>query len=472
MSDLCIFALSIGFQFLFIRPMVLEETGIQFELEELEYIRTNYYYREKEWRIKVKDIQKEPVIDSLKDTFKGRQHDMKIIIIEGSCGAGKSTFVTKYKEYLTKYKKTVEISDKLFIIKDLSKRIINYGSNLKKYKEKEITKKQMEVFATELEEWIRDKWIKQIFEFYTRNRKSSILLMDRNLFSILIFMKSMEKERFFSKEKQKKVSTNYNNWSWLIRESLVIWWKTPVEETIKREVNVRNISKPKNELDIEQILFEYNDMSQTKRRKINEETIIGRYNLKKKNIRKKGEALELKALQILRAQNIITNMSKAHLLEETKEGTKTDNRRWRNRFIWRNNNSRTNYQWIGQCKITKQLTNTVINEMKGLLSTRPNTIGIIIYGESKSSQTEIMLETSNSDIFLSHIEELHTIRKQIEMKQLQKGIKTMFVTKMFIEEMEDIEFDKNGRILKAKQIKNISTQIWGTSSQNEDILLK
>ena len=30
---------------------VLEETGIQSALEELEYIRTNHYFREKEWRI-------------------------------------------------------------------------------------------------------------------------------------------------------------------------------------------------------------------------------------------------------------------------------------------------------------------------------------------------------------------------------------------------------------------------------------
>ncbi|RHZ86640.1 hypothetical protein Glove_48g167 [Diversispora epigaea] len=58
--------------------------------------------------------------------------------------------------------------------------------------------------------------------------------MDRNLFSTLIFMKLIEEEGFFSKEKQKEVSTNFNNWLWLIRESLVIWWKTPVEETIKR----------------------------------------------------------------------------------------------------------------------------------------------------------------------------------------------------------------------------------------------
>ncbi|RHZ86682.1 hypothetical protein Glove_48g166 [Diversispora epigaea] len=77
-------------------------------------------------------------------------------------------------------------------------------------------------------------------------------------------------------------------------------------------------------------------MPPTKRRKTDEETITGRYNLEKikatkewtkeifeiQNIRKKGEALELKALQILRAQNIITNMSKVHLLEETKEGIK------------------------------------------------------------------------------------------------------------------------------------------------------
>src|SRR5947207_2391969 len=90
------------------------------------------------------------------------------------------------------------------------------------------------------------------------------------------------------------------------------------------------------ELDIEQTFFGHNDMPPTKKRETDEESVTGRYNLDKvkatkewtketfeiQNIRKKSEALELKALQILRAQNIITNMSKAHLLEETKEGTK------------------------------------------------------------------------------------------------------------------------------------------------------
>ncbi|RHZ78718.1 hypothetical protein Glove_157g47 [Diversispora epigaea] len=201
------------------------------------------------------------------------------------------------------------------------------------------------------------------------------------------------------------------------------------------------------ELDIEQILFGYNDMPPTKRRKTDEENIKGRYNLDKVKATKEWtkETFEI--------QNI---RKKAHLLEETKEGTKLK------QIIVTDT-----IQWIGQCKITKQLTNTVINEMKGLLSTRPNTIGIIIYGGSKSSQTESIVETSNSDIFLSHIEELHTIRKQIEIKQSQKGIRTMSITKMFIEEMEDVEFDKNGRILKAKRIKNVSTQIWGTSSTHK-----
>ncbi|RHZ86484.1 hypothetical protein Glove_50g21 [Diversispora epigaea] len=298
------------------------------------------------WQLKkIKEVQKEPVIDFLKDAFKGRQHKTKIIMIEGSCETEKSTFVEKCKKYLTRYKKTVEILDELFITKDSSKRIINYGSSLKKYKEKKITKEQIEEIAIELKEWIRDKWMKQIFEFYTRDRKPSILLMDRNLFSTLIFMKLMEEERFFSKEKQKE--------SWLIRESLVIWWKTPVEKTIKRiekqgRTGEEDLKYYKNldevyrkliyseELDIEQIHFGYNNMPPTKRRKTDEETITGRYNLKRvkatkewtretfeiQNIRKKGEALELKALQILRAQNIITNMLKAHLLEETKEKMK------------------------------------------------------------------------------------------------------------------------------------------------------
>ena len=188
-----------------------------------------------DWQLKkIKEIQEELMIDSLRDAFKGRQNETKIIMIEGSCGAGKSTFVKRCKEYLNKHKKTTEVLDETFIMKDPTRRIVNYGSNFKRYKEGEITKEQMSTIAEDLETWIRDEWMKQIFEFYMRDRKPSILLMDRNLFSTLIFMKLMEKEGFFTKERQKEISRNYKNWSWLIRESLIIWWKTPVEETIKR----------------------------------------------------------------------------------------------------------------------------------------------------------------------------------------------------------------------------------------------
>ncbi|RHZ72876.1 hypothetical protein Glove_236g97 [Diversispora epigaea] len=70
--------------------------------------------------------------------------------------------------------------------------------------------------------------------------------------------------------------------------------------------------------------------------------------------------------------------------------------------------------------MTKQLENGTINEMKGLLSLRPNTIGIIIHGGNKSKQIESMTETANSDIFVCHIEELHMIRNQIEAKKNPK----------------------------------------------------
>jgi hypothetical protein len=133
-----------------------------------------------------------------------------------------------------------------------------------------------------------------------------------------------------------------------------------------------------------------------------------------------------------------------------------------------------NLQWIAQCKMTKRLESKVINEMKGLLVSRPNTIGLIIYGGSKSQHTESMIATASSDIFLCHIEELHTVRKQIEDKHLQKGIRTTSVTRMHIEEMDEVEFDSNGRITKAKKVKNINIQNWGltTTCQNGNILIK
>ncbi|RHZ84740.1 hypothetical protein Glove_78g26 [Diversispora epigaea] len=131
-------------------------------------------------------------------------------------------------------------------------------------------------------------------------------------------------------------------------------------------------------------------------------------------------------------------MSKAHLLEETKEGTKLKQiiRDGEIDLFGEITIQEQTIQWIGQCKMTKQLTNTVINEMKGLLSTR-------LY---MSSKLLTQLKLRKIGVESSHIEELHTIKKQIELKQSQKRIKTMFITKMFIEEMENVEFDKNGKI--------------------------
>ena len=169
------------------------------------------------------------------------------------------------------------------------------------------------------------------------------------------------------------------------------------------------------------------------------------------NNRIKGDSLEEKATQILKAQRIVTIMTKAHLLEENED-------RIRLRKIIGDGGidlfgeiviHNQTLQWIAQCKMIKRLENSVVNEMKGLLSFRPNTIGFIIYG-GKKRNTEIMTETAKSDIFVCHIEDLHTLRNQIKKKHLNKGIKTTAVTRIHIDEIEDAEFDNLRRITKAK----------------------
>ena len=229
-----------------------------------------------------------------------------------------------------------------------------------------------------------------------------------------------------------------------------------------------------------------NEMPPPKKRKIeievgeqdnNLETVKATKTWKKntfriQNNRVKGENLEEKAAQILKAQRLITIMTKAHLLEENEE-------KIRLRKIVGDGGidlfgeiviHNQTLQWIAQCKMTKRLENSVVNEMKGLLSSRPNTIGFIIYG-GKKGNTEIMTETAKSDIFVCHIEDLHTLRRQIENKHLDKGIKTTAITRIHIEELEDAEFDNLGRITKAKRIKNMNIQSWGTTIyQNEDMV--
>ncbi|RHZ55365.1 hypothetical protein Glove_416g30 [Diversispora epigaea] len=228
----------------------------------------------------------------------------------------------------------------------------------------------------------------------------------------------------------------------------------------------------KRELEIEQDLSEYNDMPPKKRKRTEKEIIMENYNLdevkaikewtektfKILNTRIKGDTLEEKAVQILRAQNIITTMTKAHLLKE-------DEGKLRLRKIIGDGGidlfgeiviQNQILQWITQCKMTKQLENGTINEMKGLLSSRPNTIGIIIHGGNKSRQIESMIEIANSDIFEDPEQSMN--RNQIEAKSIQQGICTIAMTRMKVEEIEEVEFDIFGRITKAKKIKNVDIQ--------------
>ena len=239
----------------------------------------------------------------------------------------------------------------------------------------------------------------------------------------------------------------------------------------------------KRKLDLEQDLYKFNEIP-PKRRKTEEDTIIGKYNLEKVkatkewteetfkivNNRLKGEALEIKSMRILRAQGISTTVTKAHIIKETPGGTKLQE------IIGDGGidlfgemviNGQT-LQWIGQCKMTKRLANNVINEMKGLLATRPNTFGIIVHGGNRDTQLDNVID----NIFICHIEDLHRIREIIEAKYLQGGIKMMVTTSIYIHEMENAEFDGQGRIMKAKRIKEVKMQIWGITDKNEDILFK
>ena len=191
------------------------------------------------WELKKsKEILKLPTIDSLRDTLRNPQeNETKIIIIEGSCGAGKSTLAKKCKEYYGKQGLITTLIDESFITKDPEQKLKKYAEDLEKYKNGKITAEQMELIATKWEEEVRDKWMSQIYFQITNNltgTKSDVIIMDRNLWSTVIFMKNMIKEGFFTEGSIKKVTENYKYWKFFTREALIIWWNTPTEETIKR----------------------------------------------------------------------------------------------------------------------------------------------------------------------------------------------------------------------------------------------
>ncbi|RHZ62076.1 hypothetical protein Glove_344g72 [Diversispora epigaea] len=161
------------------------------------------------------------MIDSLKDIIRyPKENKTKIIIIEGSCGAEKSTLAKKCKEYYKKQGLLTTLIDESFITQDPEQKLKKYAENLKKYRKNKITKEQMELLAIEWEKEIRDKWMSQIYFKVTNNltgMKPDVIIMDKNLWSTIIFMKNMIKEGFFTEEK-----------------ALVIWWNTPTEEIIKK----------------------------------------------------------------------------------------------------------------------------------------------------------------------------------------------------------------------------------------------
>lgn len=243
---------------------VFEETGIYIHTGNLHYWRTEHYYREKEWRIvycfkaythkipklteptemtewelkEKTEILKEPIIESLENALtREAETETTIILVEGSCGVGKSTFVRNCKIDLVMKGLRVEVLDESFITYDKEKRIVKYAQKRRQFQNKEITQEEMRKEAIDLEEWIRDTWMEQIHDCLTRKlikNKPDVIIMDRNLFSTEIFMQTMEKERLITKQDIERISENYKYWKPLLQEALVIWWNTPKEETIKR----------------------------------------------------------------------------------------------------------------------------------------------------------------------------------------------------------------------------------------------
>jgi thymidylate kinase/8-oxo-dGTP pyrophosphatase MutT (NUDIX family) len=241
---------------------ILEETGIRIEMNDLKYWRTEHYHRTNEWRIvhcframteriperiepwemsdwKLENIKtilaNSSVIPSLIATLtKEQQIETSIIVIDGTCGAGKTTLVKECKEYLKEKGLKVKVLNESFITKDSCERLKKYGENLKKYKKQELGREEFRKETIEWEKWIRDNWMTQTYECMAFGKKPDVILMDRSLISTKLFMKTMEKGKYFREEDTQEVSKNYKHWEGLLREALVILWNTPIEETIKR----------------------------------------------------------------------------------------------------------------------------------------------------------------------------------------------------------------------------------------------
>lgn len=253
---------------------VLEETGIHLPIESIHYWRTEHYFREKEWRIvrcfrantyeipmlmeplemtdwELKDpkqlLIEENIIDSLRDNLLHKnQTETTVILIEGTCGAGKSTFTKILEEYFKRRNYEVKVLDESFILQDPLKQLEIFAKTLQEYKKGQSneSKRSMNKMAVKLETWIRDNWMKQIYECFTLEINYDVIIMDRNLFSTEIFMKNMIKEGFLQERDRLEISKNYKQWNFFLRDASVIWWNTPLSENINR-LQKRNRSEEK-----------------------------------------------------------------------------------------------------------------------------------------------------------------------------------------------------------------------------------
>jgi ADP-ribose pyrophosphatase YjhB (NUDIX family) len=157
---------------------ILEETGIKIKLNELKYWRTENYHCGNQWRIvhcfraittsipeltepwemsewELKDIKtvltNRTVIPSVKDTLiKEQQIETSIIMIDGTCGAGKTTLVKECERYLREKGIRIRVLNESFITEDSGEGLKKYGENLQKFKNKKLEKEE---FRKETIKW-------------------------------------------------------------------------------------------------------------------------------------------------------------------------------------------------------------------------------------------------------------------------------------------------------------------------------
>ena len=141
-----------------------------------------------------------------------------ILIVEGSIGADKTTFIKELIKVIEHENKTYKIYEEE-ILKENKRLLEKYYDNL-------------EVYGQEIQNWIIRSRQQQIERM--KNENVEIIIFDRGIISTRIFTRLQRKEGLLTKTQKKQILDRTIQYKEYFKDALVLYLTPGIEEEIKR----------------------------------------------------------------------------------------------------------------------------------------------------------------------------------------------------------------------------------------------